>query len=103
MILVNIMHPNSTEAKFDMDYFRDSHVPMVVEILGSALKGAVIYLGLAGCARGESAAFIATGNLTFSTVEALQRGFGRESGEKMADLANFTNVSPQIQISEIIV
>jgi hypothetical protein len=36
-------------------------------------------------------------------MEALQAGMGNpDAGEAMADIPNFTNVQPQMQISEIV-
>lgn len=29
MIVVSVMYPASAGAKFDMDYYRDTHIPMV--------------------------------------------------------------------------
>jgi uncharacterized protein (TIGR02118 family) len=39
----------------------------------------------------------------FDSAEAMQAGMGSpDVGETMADIANFTNVQPQLQISEIV-
>ena len=101
MIKVSVMYPNSPDATFDIDYYCNSHVPMVSEKLGAALKGVSIDSGLAGSGSGETAPFIAMGHLVFDSVEDFQQAFGPKTEEIMADLANFTNVQPQIQISEI--
>ena len=101
MIKVSVMYPNSPDATFDIDYYCNSHVPMVGEKLGAALKGVSVDSGLAGSGAGEAALFIAIGHLIFDSVEDFQQAFGPKTEEIMSDLANFTNIQPQIQISEI--
>jgi uncharacterized protein (TIGR02118 family) len=101
MIKVSVLYPNDDSATFDIDYYCNTHVPMVGKLLGDALKGGAVDSGVAGGAPGEAAAFIAMGHLTFDSVEAFQDSFGPHVDEIMADLPNFTNVQPQIQISEI--
>ena len=101
MIKVSIMYPNSPGATFDIDYYCNSHVPMLGEILGRALKSGSIDFGLAGSGPGKAALFIAMGHLIFDSVEDFQQAFGPKTEEIMADSANFTNIQPQIQISEI--
>jgi len=95
------MYPNSAEAIFNIDYYCNTHIPMVADLLGDALKSGTVDSGLAGGATGEALAFIAMGHLTFETVESFQQSFGFNAEKIMADLPNFTNIQPQVQISEI--
>jgi len=37
------------------------------------------------------------------SVEAFQNGFGPHAQEIMADIANYTDLSPVVQISEVVV
>ena len=101
MIKVSVMYPNSEGATFDIEYYCNSHIPRVVELLGEAVKGKAVDFGLAGGAPGEAAPFIAMGHLVFESVEAFQSSFGPNAEEILSDLQNFTNAQPQIQISEI--
>jgi uncharacterized protein (TIGR02118 family) len=101
MIKVSVMYPNSSEATFDIDYYCDKHVPMAMELLGDSLKGGAIDSGLAGGAPGEAPAFIAMGHLIFDSVDSFQQSFGPNAEEILADLPNFTNTQPVIQISDI--
>src|SRR6185312_8489754 len=57
MITVNVLYPNQDGAKFDMNYYLTSHIPMVKRVLGSALKGCVVEQGLGGGAPGEKAEY----------------------------------------------
>ncbi len=101
MIKVSVMYPNSTNAKFDMEYYCNIHFPMVGGLLGESLKGGSADAGLAGGAPGEMAPFIAMGHMIFDSVDAFQNAFAPHAEKIMDDIPNFTNTQPQIQISEI--
>ncbi|AEE22542.1 EthD family reductase [Paraglaciecola chathamensis] len=101
MIKVSVLYPNSENATFDMDYYRATHLPLVAELVGKALVSAHADLGLAGGAPGQSATYIAMGHLVFESVESFQQAFGPHQEVILADLVNFTNTQPSVQISEI--
>jgi hypothetical protein len=44
---IDRLHPNNPEAKFDIDYYCNTHIPMVGGLLGDALKGGAVDYGLA--------------------------------------------------------
>jgi len=48
MIKVSVLYQNIEGKKFDMDYYCNTHIPMVKELLGVALKGATVEKGLGG-------------------------------------------------------
>jgi len=48
MIKVSVFYPNEEGKKFDMDYYLNSHIPMVQEKVGAALKGGAVEQGLSG-------------------------------------------------------
>lgn len=101
MIKVSVLYPNSENATFDMNYYRATHLPLVAELVGEALVSAHADLGLAGGAPGEAPTYIAMGHLVFESVESFQQSFGPHQGKILADLANFTNTRPTVQISDI--
>ena len=45
--------------------------------------------------------YVAMGHLYFDTVEEFQSSFGPHAETIMADIPNYTNVEPVIQVSEI--
>ena len=48
------------------------------------------------------APFVAIGHEYFGAIDEFQKGMGQHGKEIMADVANYTTIQPQIQISEII-
>ena len=101
MIKVSVLYPTSADAKFDMDYYCNSHIPMVQQKLGAACKRVAVEQGLAGGAPGAPATYTAMGHLYFDSVNEFQAAFGPHASSIMADIPNYTNVQPIIQISEV--
>lgn len=101
MINVTVLYPNSTGSKFDIAYYCKKHIPMVQRLLGSALKGVAVEHGVAGGTPGSAAPYLAIGQLHFNSVEAFQAAFNPHAQEIMADIPNYTNIQPVIQISEV--
>lgn len=101
-IKVSVLYPAGEGKTFDMQYYQNTHIPLVVELLGSALKGTGIDSGLGGTAPGSPAPFMAIGHLYFNSVEEFGQSFGPNAAEIIADLANFTNIEPVVQINEVI-
>jgi uncharacterized protein (TIGR02118 family) len=101
MIKVSVLYPNEEGKKFDMDYFLNSHLPMVGEKLGAALKGASVEQGLSGAEPGSRATYIAMAHMNFDSVEAFQTAWGPHTQKIMADVPNYTDIQPVLQISEV--
>ena len=101
MIKLTVFYPNEEGKKFDMDYYCNSHIPMVQEKLGAAVKGGAVEQGLSGAEPGSPATYVAMGHLFFDSVEAFQSAFGPHAETIMADVPNYTDIQPVIQISEV--
>jgi uncharacterized protein (TIGR02118 family) len=101
MITVNVLYPNKDGAKFDMDYYLSTHIPMCQRLLGSALKGCVVEQGLGGGAPGTKAEYSVLCHLRFDSVQAFQAAFGPCAAEIQNDIANYSSVPPVIQISDV--
>jgi uncharacterized protein (TIGR02118 family) len=101
MIKVSVLYPNEKGKKFDMDYYCNSHIPMVQEKLGAACKGAAIDQGLAGGEPGSPATYVAMVHLLFDSVEAFQSAYAPHAETIMADVPNYTDIQPVFQISEV--
>ncbi len=101
MIKVSVFYPSRPGARFDMRYYCEKHIPMVQQKLGDACKRVAVEQGLAGAALGSQPTFIAMGHLYCDTVEAFQAAFAPHAQEIMADIKNYTDIEPTIQISEV--
>ena len=101
MIKVSVMYPNASDARFDMTYYLDRHMPMVRDLMGDVLKGINVEQGLAGGQPGAPAPYVALGHLFFESVDAFQAAFAEHSGAILADIPNYTNTQPTVQISQV--
>ncbi len=100
MIKVSVLYPNSAGASFDMAYYTSKHMPMVQKKVLTC-KGIAAEKGVAGGTPGSQPTYIAIGHLLFDSVAAFESGFGPHADEILADIPNYTNTQPVIQISEI--
>ena len=101
MIKVSVLYPAGAGSTFNMDYYLNRHIPMVLAKLGTACKSAAVEQGLSGVTPDSPPAFSAMGHLYFDSVEAFQAAFGPHAGEIMGDIANYTDAQPVIQIGEV--
>jgi uncharacterized protein (TIGR02118 family) len=94
MIRVSVFYPSSEGATFDHDYYRDKHVPLAVKTWSP--DGAEIDRGVDG-------PYVAAVHFRFASQEALQAAMGSSgTADVLADVANYTNITPVLQTSEIV-
>ncbi len=101
MIHVTVLYPNDSGAMFDMNYYTSKHLPMVRAKCGPACRSTMAELGVAGGEPGSKAPYIAIGRLVFDSLEAFQKSFGPHAREILADVPNYTNTRPVVQIGEV--
>jgi len=94
MIRLSVFYPSSEGATFDHDYYRDKHIPLCLKTWG--LNGAEIDKGVDG-------PYVAAVHFKFASVDALHAAMGAEgTGAILADVANYTSITPVLQTSEIV-
>lgn len=103
MIKVSIFYPNDAGCRFDFDYYSNSHMPMIKEKMAGECSHFTIDKGLAGGAPASPPAYVAVGHLFFGSLDAFLSAFGPHAGAIAADVRNYTNVKPMVQISEVLV
>lgn len=108
MIKVNVMYPYTEGARFDHAYYRDRHMPMVKARLGSACAYYTVEKGLSGRAPGAAAsgappAFVAMCAFFCDSAEAYQAAMQEHRAEVVGDIANYTDIAPVVQVSEVVV
>jgi uncharacterized protein (TIGR02118 family) len=103
MIKISVLYPQASGKRFDMAYYRDKHMPLVKARMGDKLKFYTVDQGLAGGTPDSPPVYAAAGHLHCDSVEAFQAGFGPHTKEIMGDIPNYTDITPLIQISEVVV
>ena len=103
MIKVTVLYENTPGAHFDHDYYRDKHMPMVKSRMGDACRYYTVDRGLGGMMPADPAPYVGMCHIVCDSLEAFQTSFGPHTKEIMADIPNYTDIAPKLQISEIVV
>jgi len=103
MIKVSVLYPNTPGARFDHEYYRNKHMPMVKSKMGESCKYYTVDKGIAGGMPGTPPTYVGMCHLFCDSVDDFQAGFGPHASEILADIKNYTDLTPVIQISEVVV
>lgn len=103
MIKVIVMYPNTPGARFDHDYYRDKHLPLVKSRMGDACLYYTIDRALFGGAPDIPAPYVAMCHIYSESLAAFQAGIGPHAEEIVADIPNYTDLTPVRQVSEVVV
>jgi len=94
VIRLSVYYPQTEGATFDHDYYRTTHVPLCISTWG--LDSAEIDKGVDG-------PYVAAVHFKFESPEAMNAAMGLPgTGDVLADVANYTNITPVLQTSEVI-
>jgi len=103
MIRVAVLYPNEPGATFNYTYYAKTHMKLVQEKLQqTGLVKIEIDKGIGITPLGSTLPYITIGYLYFNSPDDLKKASIAMGGELQDDIPNFTNVQPQIQVSEII-
>jgi uncharacterized protein (TIGR02118 family) len=102
MIAFTVMYPDEPGRRFDMEYYREKHLALVKEKVGGALKGVSLETGLSGPAPGSPAAYRVVARLLFDRIEDIGTYMAPHVPAFDADVPNFTDLTPQFQINEVV-
>ena len=97
MIRVSVFYPsgdvNGEPARFDHDYYKNTHVPLCGKTWN---VGAEIDKGIDG-------PNLAAVHFFFESMDQVQSAMGSPgTADILADVKNYTNIAPVIQISEVV-
>lgn len=101
MYKVTILYPNGEDRTFDMEYYKNNHMPMVAGFLGKNLKFYEIDKGISGRTPADKIPFVAIGYFYISDVAEYNNAIAQHRDAIVSDIKKYTNIQPVIQISEI--
>ena len=102
MIKVSALYPNGEGHTFDMEYYCNTHMPLVKLHSGQALKNFTVDQGLAGGTPGSKPEYLAMAHMFFDSMEDFLSSFVPHISVFVADIPKYTNITPVLQISEVI-
>ena len=98
MYILTVSYPKSPDATFDYDYFRDKHLPQVGNVFRPFGLGYAAVLRGEQSLDGQDPAFFATAIFSFPTEQGARDAVASEgTATLIADIANFTTVTPLMQ------
>ncbi len=103
MFKISVLYPDEPNARFDHAYYKDKHMPLVQSSLGDGCAYYTVDKGLSGGEPGTPSAFVGACHIYTESIERFQVGMNRHGANILADIPNFTDIAPIIQISEVVV
>lgn len=101
MYCITAVYPKTEGATFDFDYYLKKHMPMTSRTLGANMVRYEIRKGMRSL-DGSSPSYVCVANVWFRSLEDFQTALAKDGPAVLADIPNFTNIQPNIQVDEIV-
>ena len=90
---MSVLYPSGDDSTFDHDYYKNTHVPLACSAWN---VGAEIDKGING-------PNVAAVHFFFESMDQMQAALGApDTAAVMADVPNYTDIAPVMQISEVV-
>jgi uncharacterized protein (TIGR02118 family) len=93
---LTVLYPNTEGSTFDYDYYMNSHIPLFVSVAGEYVSGVSVTKGADFL--GQDAPYLLVTHAELSDEAAFLAAFAAAADRIMADIPNFTNTTPTIQL-----
>ena len=97
---VSVMYPNVEGATFDLDYYLQSHMPMVMRRFSPYGMRGWRVVKVVGTPSGEAPSFSVVATLEFTDVDAFHAALKADGEAVLADVPHFSNKSPTFLIGD---
>jgi uncharacterized protein (TIGR02118 family) len=103
VVRISILYPNQPDRRFDMGYYLEKHMPASIERLSAekGFRGVSVDRGVGGGAPGAAPTYVAMCHYLFDTGADFMTAFAAHAGYLQGDMANYTDIEPVIQFSEV--
>jgi uncharacterized protein (TIGR02118 family) len=101
VIRISALYPNAPGSRFDADYYVTKHTPFAHDLLGPhGLDSIRTTLGIAGL-DGAAPPFWVIAEMVFGSRQAFDDAMAACGATLFADIVNYTDVSPVLQVSAL--
>lgn len=101
MIRVSVIYPRKDNAKFDIDYYTNTHMPLVSRLYGDyGLLDWHVDQGISLSSKVPSDNIVAC-YMYFDTIDNVKAALKNEGAKVMQDVANFTDIEPIVSFGQI--
>ena len=104
MIRVTALYPRTSDTFFNMEYYLNKHVALTqarAKEIGINI-GIQVDEGMGTITPGEPAPYVIVAFMNFDKIEDFQNLVATHGNELIGDIANFTNIPWQMQISNTV-
>jgi uncharacterized protein (TIGR02118 family) len=98
---ITVLYPNKPGVTFNFEYYRDHHATLIERLYGEGIAKTELRRGVA-TQDGSAVPFIAIINIWIGSQDVFDAAGVKHGATLVADVKNFTNTMPMIQIDEIV-
>ena len=98
---ITVLYPNKPGVTFDFDYYLKHHATLIDRLYGSSIAKLELLRGSA-TPDGSPVPYVAVINIWIADQAAFDSAGAKHGPTLIADVPNFTNTMPTIQIDEIV-
>lgn len=94
---LNVIYPNQEGARFDMRYYRDTHIPLAMKVMKA--NAVILIEGVPMAA--SPAPYVMIAHFQFPSPESLKAALDNPGmAEVRADVATFTDIKPTVMLGK---
>ena len=104
MFNISSIYTKKENYHFDFDYYLKNHMPRSIKVLSKA-QGFIkvsVEKGIDIKEQNIESSYVAMCHYYFDTLENFMIAFNPYSEELQSDIENYTNITPDIQINEVL-
>jgi len=98
---ITVLYPNAPGVTFDFDYYLKHHSTLIYRLY-AVIIAKLDLRRCGGTPDGSPPPYVAIINIWIADQEAFDRAGAKHGATLIADVPNFTNTMPTIQIDEIV-
>ena len=100
MRCLTVLYKSGDGVKFDFEYYKNHHIPLIMRLYGKAIHRFELRKGLSAM-DGSKAAYVAVVNIWIADEAAFDAANAKHTPTLVADVPNFTNTQALIQRDEV--
>lgn len=97
---VTVLYPSGDDITFDFEYYKNSHMTLIMDLYGTSIREFILRKGLPG-PDGTPPTYVATISIWIADLEAFAAYGAQHTQTLIDDVPNFTNGMPIIQTDEV--
>lgn len=97
---VTVLYPSADDITFDFEYYKNSHMTLIMDLYGKSIRKFELRKGLPG-PDDSKPPYVATVSIWIADLDAFAAAAEKHTQTLIDDVPNFTNGQPVIQTDEV--